>query len=59
LYHFTFSQSILGKWEELTVACVTWNLSESLPKMSDIRYCNFIAKMTFPDFFVVFAHATL
>lgn len=28
----------MGKWDELTVACVTWNLSESLPKMSDIRF---------------------
>jgi hypothetical protein len=27
-----------GRWDEVTVACVTWNLAECLPKMTDIRY---------------------
>jgi len=27
-----------GKWDQLSVACVTWNLAESLPKMKDISF---------------------
>ena len=26
-----------GRWDEVSVACVTWNMAESLPKMADIR----------------------